>query len=116
VPAGKSVFWEAESGLVLPGMAVGNDTQASGQRYVGQASSPIGQPSGSVIWSLTIEKSGRYWLWARVRSSDDRRGAFSFRAIGEDGALLPAANWIPRAPSQWQWQPLKFEGANSPAA
>ena len=69
VPAGKAFFWEAESGLVLPGMAVGEDAAASGGRYVGQESSPIGQPSGIVMWSLAIEKPGRYWLWARVRSA-----------------------------------------------
>ena len=70
VPAGKAFFWEAESGLVLPGMAIGDDAQASGGRFVGQESSPIGQPSGSVTWSLAIERPGRYWLWARVRSAD----------------------------------------------
>ena len=76
VPAGKVAFWEAESGLILPGMAIGEDPQASGGRYVGQESSPIGQPSGSVTWTLAIERPGRYWLWARVRSADARHGAF----------------------------------------
>ena len=115
VPAGKAFFWEAESGLVLPGMAVGEDAEASGHRYVGQAPSPIGQPSGSVTWSLAIERPARYWLWARVRSDNGNQGAFSFQAIGEDGAVMPPATWIPRAPGTWQWQPLQFEGAKSPA-
>ena len=66
----EGLFWEAESGLVLPGMAIGEDAEASGGRYVGQEPSPIGQPSGIVIWSLAIERPGRYWLWARVRSAD----------------------------------------------
>ena len=80
VPAGKAFFWEAESGLVLPGMAIGEDAEAFGDRYVGQEPSPIGQPSGSAIWSLAIERPGRYWLWARVRSADAGSGvAFSFR-------------------------------------
>ncbi|MGO9113501.1 MAG: hypothetical protein ACLP9L_30080 [Thermoguttaceae bacterium] len=116
VPAGKTFFWEAESGLVLPGMAVGDDVQASGRRYVGQEPSPIGQPSGSVTWSLVIEKPNRYWLWARVRSADTHHGAFSFEVIGPEGAILPAATWILRSPGKWQWQPLRFEGATSPAA
>ena len=90
VAGGKSFCWEAESGMVLPGMAVGEDAEASGGRYVGQGPSPIGQPSGIVVWSLAIEKPGRYWLWARVRSGDAGhpladRGAFSFQAIGERG-------------------------------
>jgi len=116
VPAGKALFWEAEAGLVLPGMAVEDDAEASGGRYVGQKPSPIGQPSGRVIWSLTIERPGRYWFWARVRSADARHGAFSFSVIGEEGAVMPAATWILRSPGRWQWQPLEFEGANVPAA
>ena len=116
VPAGKAFFWEAESGLVLPGMAVGDDAEASGGRYVGQEPSPLGQPSGSVMWSLAIERPGRYWLWARVRSADARLMArFPFQVIGEDGAVMPAATWLLRSPGAWQWQPLQFEGAKSPA-
>jgi hypothetical protein len=115
VPAGKAFFWEAESGLVLPGMTVLSDAEASGQSCVGQESSPIGQPSGCVLWSLAIEKPGRYWLWARVRS-DARRGAFAVQVIGADGAILPTGNWIPRAPHDWLWQQLEFEGAKSPTA
>ena len=45
-----------------------------------------------------------------------RHGAFSFQVIGEDGAVMPAATWILRSPGAWQWQPLQFEGAKSPAA
>ena len=120
VPAGRAFAWEAESGLVLPGMAVGNDAEASGGRYVGQESSSIGQPSGSVIWSLAIERPGRYWLWARVRSVDARRppaghGKFSFQVIGEEGAIMPAATWSPQPAGAWQWQPLTFDEAKLPA-
>ena len=113
VPAGKALFWEAETGLVLPGMTVGSDSQASGQQWVGQESSPIGQPSGSVVWSLKIEEPRRYWLWARVRSADARRGAFAVQMIGEEGAAMPVANWVPRPPRDWLWQRLEFEGTKS---
>jgi hypothetical protein len=95
--------------MVLPGMAVGDDPQASGGHYVGQESLPIGQPSGSVTWSLAIEKPDRSWLWARVRSADALHGEFSFQVIGEDGVEIPAANWAPRSPGVWQWQPLGFD-------
>ncbi len=115
VPAGKAFFWEAESGLVLPGMAIGEDSQASGGHYVGQEPSPLGQPSGSVTFSLAIEKTARYWLWARARSADAGRGRFSLQVIGEDGAVMPAVSWLLRSPGGWQWQPLQFEGDSSPA-
>jgi len=114
VPAGKAFYWEAESGLVLPGMALGADAEASGGRYVGQESSPLGQPSGSVTWKLAIEKPGRYWFWARVRSASAHHGAFSFQVIGEDGAIMPTATWLLRSPDKWQWQPLELEGVKSP--
>jgi hypothetical protein len=116
VPEGKDFFWEAESGMVLPGMDIGEDAEASGHRCVGQKPSPIGQPSGIVTWSLVIERPGRYWLWARVRSADARYGAFSFQAVGEEGAVMPAATWLLRSAGVWRWQPLQFEGAKFPAA
>ena len=116
VPAGKAFYWEAESGMVLPGMAIGEDAGASGGRFVGQEPSPIGQPSGIVMWSLAIERPGRYWLWARVRSADAGRGRFSFQAIGEEGAVMPAATWLLRSPGAWRWQPLQLDGAKAPVA
>jgi hypothetical protein len=116
VSAGEPFFWEAESGLVLPGMLVGDDAEASGRRYVGQEPSPVGQPSGSVTWSLAIQKSDRYWLWARARSTDLYHGTLSVQVTGEDGPVMPAANWLLRSQGAWQWQPLVLEGAKSPRA
>ena len=29
---------------------------------------------------------------------------------------MPRGTWILRSPGDWRWQPLKFEGAKSPAA
>ncbi len=66
VPVGKPVYWEAESGLILPGMEVVDDAAASGRRCVGQEHSDTGEPSGIALWTLNVEKSGRYWLWARA--------------------------------------------------
>jgi hypothetical protein len=113
VLGGKSVHWEAETGLVLPGMTIGQDATASGGRYVGQNASPIGQPSGTVLWTLSIERPDRYWLWARVRSVDPDRGAFSLQVARPDGAALPAANWLLRSPAGWQWQPLRLAGSDA---
>ena len=115
VPAGKAFSWEAESGMVLPGMNSGDDAAASGHRYVGQKPSPLGQPSGIVLWSLAIERPGRYRLWARVRSADALHGKFSLQVIGEDGAVMPAVIWTPQPSDAWLWQPLDFDRA-SPAS
>jgi len=113
VPAGKAISWEAESGMVLPGMEIGEDRIASGHRYVKQMPSPLGQPSGIVTWSLAIEKADHYWLWARVRSAVALHALLYLQVIGEDGAVMPAATWTPRSSGDWQWQPLDFNRAPS---
>ena len=114
VPAGRSVYWEAESGLILPGMEVIEDATASGRRCVGQGHSDIGEPSGTAVWSLAIQKPGRYWLWARARSGDANHGKFEFRVLGEDGAVIRPAEWLLRSPGTWQWKPLEIGGQGSP--
>jgi len=108
VSGGKPVYWEAESGLVLPGMEVIEDASASGHRCVGQEHSLTGQPSGVVLWSLAVEKPGRYWLWARVRSADAKHGTFSIRVIGGDGTIVPPSTWLLRSAGKWAWKPLEF--------
>ena len=114
MPVGRPVYWEAEAGLVLPGMLVMDDAAASGGRCVGQEHSPLGQPSGSVVWSLAVEKPGRYWLWARARSEDAKHGTFSVRIIGEQGVVRQPGQWLLRSPGQWQWKPLEIRGEASP--
>lgn len=42
-------------------------------------------------------------------------GVLSFEMIGEHGALVPAANWLPRFTGSWQLQPLELKEAQSPA-
>ena len=60
---GKAAYWDAAAGLLLPGMRVYEDAAAAGHRYIAQEASPFGEPSGIALWSLQIEKPGRYWLW-----------------------------------------------------
>jgi hypothetical protein len=114
VPAGNAVYWEAESGLVLPGMEVIDDATATGRRGVGQNHSDTGEPSGSALWTLKVEKPGRYWLWARVRSADDKHGKFEVRVIGEDGGVIGPAEWPLRSAGEWRWKPLEIAKQSTP--
>ncbi len=114
VAPGKAAYWDAAAGLVLPGMRVYEDATAAGHRYITQEASAVGEPSGIALWSLEIEKPGRYWLWAHARSQDPKRGKFEIRVIGEDGAIIRPADWLLRSSGDWQWKPLEIAGRTSP--
>lgn len=114
VAPGKAAYWDAADGLVLPGMTVHEDVAMAGRRYVVQEPSTFGEPSGIALWSLQVEKPGRYWLWAHVRSSDAKQGKFEIRVIGEEGATMRPADWLLRSSGDWQWKPLEIGGNTSP--
>jgi hypothetical protein len=114
VPPGKPVYWNATDGLVLPGMTICEDAAARGHRYVVQEATAIGEPSGILLWTLNVEKAGRYRLWAHVRSTDPKQGKFEIRVAGEDGAMMPAGDWVLRSADGWQWKPLEIAGRPSP--
>ena len=116
VSPGKPAYWEAESGLILPGMEVIDDASASGRCCVGQAHSDLGEPSGLCALARSVEKPGRYWLWARVRSGDDKHGKFELRVTGEEGAVIRPSDWLLRSPGAWQWKPLQIGGKTSPVS
>ena len=111
VPTGKPVYWEAESGLIFClAWKLLTTQSASGRRCVGQAHSDLGEPSGLALWTLSVEKPGRYWLWARVRSGDAAHGKFELRVTGEDGGVARPFDWLLRSPDTWQWKPLQVGG------
>jgi hypothetical protein len=115
IPAGKPAYWDADKGLILPGMTVNDDAAALSGRCVGQPASPIGEPSGIMLWSLDVEKAGRYWLWARVRSAEVDHGKFEVRASGGDGVVMPPTEWLLRSDGPWQWKRLEIAGRSSPS-
>ena len=114
VPPGKPVYWNATEGLVLPGMTVCEDAKAPGRRYVVQEASAIGEPSGIVLWTLQVERAGRYRLWAHVSSTDPKQGKFEIRVVGGDGAVMPSGDWLLRSSDGWQWKPLEIVGRAFP--
>ncbi|MFM7108253.1 MAG: hypothetical protein ACKOZU_06580 [Planctomycetaceae bacterium] len=110
VPAAGTCGWEAESGLVLPDMAVIDDDGASGRRAV-LAAAP---PAGNATWRLDVARAGRHWLWARVRAADSESD--SFRVVVTDGAgrnVVRGAWHLPRA-TDWTWAPLRLDHAPAP--
>ncbi len=106
----KPTTWEAESGLVMPGMQVLEDSNASAGRYVAEPRETSGRIPGSVSWALRVEKPGRYWLWARTRAPDAQTDSFQVQVIGPGGETVEGAWHLVRS-ERWQWQALKLERA-----
>ncbi|MCX6903148.1 MAG: hypothetical protein NTW03_06645, partial [Verrucomicrobia bacterium] len=61
-PPGAPLYWEAESGVVLPAMERGQDASASGGAFVWMPGEPGGKGGapGSATWRLQIARAGEY--------------------------------------------------------
>jgi hypothetical protein len=102
------VAWQAAAGLVLPGMRIQEDAGAAGGRCVGQPAEALPQSTGSVSWRFEVEEPGRYWLWARVRSPDDKHDSFHLGLLGSTGWITNRHIWKLQPGNAWQWQPLRL--------
>lgn len=109
-------YWEAEAGLIFPGMTIADDPLASGKQYVWQPDEKSSHPKGSVTWAFEVPKAGRYYLWGRVQAPDSSHDSFGVWLIG-DGCPWPAkTGWhIPDDP-QWRWRPVCLEKSRTPIA
>ncbi|MHB1037600.1 MAG: carbohydrate-binding protein [Pirellulales bacterium] len=114
VPAQGSVWWEAETGLILPGMTVTEDAGASGGAYVGQPmNGRAGRAAGSVVWSLRVAKAGRYYLWGRVWAPDEKTNSFGLRVLGSADDSPARLTWQIAPGQGWQWRRLSDSVAKS---
>jgi hypothetical protein len=114
LPSHGSVSWEAESGLVLPGMTVAEDPKASGGSYVWQpADSQVKHLMGSMYWPINVARAGRYYLWARVWAPDDDHNSFSIAWLGDNGER-PLAPWSLPLADYWRWESLHLTKARQP--
>jgi hypothetical protein len=105
VPAKGSVSWEAEDGLVLHGMTVADDPEASRGRFVVQpVAREVCRLPGSVTWSLRVAQAGRYYLWARVFARDEQSNSFHVLLEGDTDELPVRDAWHLRVGNQWNWQ------------
>jgi hypothetical protein len=116
IPAAGNVEWEAEAGLVFPGMTDGEDARASGGRFVWHPKGePIGSRTGSLTFQLDVAKAGTYFLWGRVLAPDPQTD--SFYVVLEDTPALPpsSASWHTQNGPRWQWRPVALDRAKEPA-
>jgi len=115
VPAEGSVSWEAEAGMALHGMTIADDAAASQGRCVFQP--PAGEVyrlPGSVTWSVSTERPGRYYLWARVLAPDPQSNSFHVSWEGDAGEILARDAWHLREGGPWNWQCLALGKSKTP--
>ncbi len=102
---GEKTEQEAEDGVVVAPMEIGDDPDASGGQYV---SSPLGN-EGGVTLKLCVPEAGDYELWGRVRGLG--WGADTFWVTVDAGD--PVVWEIPH--DEWTWAPVTHRddtGAN----
>ncbi len=109
------VGWEAETGLVFPGMRIDDDAGASAGQFVWHSKdSPVGSETGSLTFHLDVEKAGSYFLWARVFAPDPQTDSF-YVLQNDTGARPPAsASWHTGNKAEWTWRCLKLNRATDP--
>ncbi len=115
VPAQSGVVWEAEDGIVLPGMRVCKEAGTSACRFVWHPKdSPVGSQTGSLTFRLDTVTAGSYYLWARVFAPDPETD--SFYVLQDDTGLRPPASssWHTGNRAKWTWRCLKFNRAAAP--
>ncbi|MEE8452040.1 MAG: hypothetical protein V3R99_09005, partial [Thermoguttaceae bacterium] len=117
VPAEGGVYWDAEDGIVFPGMSVSKETDAHGGRYVSQSPQNIwGRSPGRVTWSLQIARAGHYRLWGRVLTPTPETDSFYVLTSDHTDRLPPnTASWHTGSGPGWRWVPVALEYARTPA-
>jgi hypothetical protein len=111
VPADGRVAWEAEAGLLVPGMTEAEDPGASGGRCVWQPQdASFGSSLGSTSWPLIVARAGRYWLWGRVLATTGENDSFFVQLQRDDGTpLTPRGAWHTGHKGRWSWEPVKLD-------
>lgn len=117
VPAGKDVYWEAESGDVTPPMSCGEDSAASRGLFVWMPAKPGergGSSMGCVTWELRVQKAGKYYLWGRVLAPTPENDSFYLRAFTDTADLIETTTWPTGTHKKWQWVRVMPERTKTP--
>jgi len=115
VAAEGDVDWEAETGLVFPGMEIGEAAEASGGRFVWcPQTSTWSRATGAVTWELKIAEAGTYYLWGRVFAPDPETDSFYVDVAGDTRDVLRHAEWHTRHGPKWRWERVTLNRSREP--
>ncbi|MBP5320808.1 MAG: hypothetical protein J6334_07445, partial [Kiritimatiellae bacterium] len=111
--ASEAVGWEAETGMLLPNMAVGDDTSALGGKYIWGPGEPGGRGGGpgNATWQIEVREAGRYYLWGRFLAPTPEDDSFFITIRQGDIAILPRTEWhLNKTRGFWRWSPFPLGG------
>ncbi len=105
LPATGGVYFEAETGQIMPGFEIGGDAAASGGKFVWMPGEPGlgGGGNGNATWALNPAQPGDYTLWGRVMAATPDDDSFFVRLFGDTAEQLPATTWSIGTHAQWEW-------------
>jgi hypothetical protein len=116
VPTDGAAIWEAEDGLVFPGMVVGEDAAASAGHFVGSPTDGLSDTrSGKLTFQLDVAQAGTYYLWGRVLAPDPESDSFYVLLDDSHGLPPSSASWHTTNGDGWRWCPVAFDKAKAPA-
>ncbi|MBM3859339.1 MAG: hypothetical protein FJ395_06780 [Verrucomicrobia bacterium] len=119
VPKGKSVYWEAEAGRVVPPMTRDKDAKAVGGAFVWMPAKPgekAGSSVGHVAWQLKMAAPGKYYVWGRVQAPTPSNDSFYVRLFSDEEEILGRTDWPTGVRKDWEWIPLAIGGGRAPTA
>ncbi len=118
VGVGEPVSFEAEAGVVWPGMVVAEDPKASGGKFVWLPGEPDakggGQGSGAALYRLTVRRAGDYYLWGRVIAPTGEDDSFFVRTASDDRELLALSDWHTGRHASWTWTAMRLGKSRRP--
>ncbi|MCB0325151.1 MAG: hypothetical protein KDD69_16315 [Bdellovibrionales bacterium] len=107
-PGSIGLYLEAESASLTAPMAIGQDSRASGGKYVVSQTAN----SGAVSFSFNAPKASSYYIWARVLSPSGAADSFFVSVDGTAKDVFDTAEdtWSP----EWQWTVLNGRNGGDP--
>lgn len=113
---GEGTYCEAESGLVMPTMVVGQDDDAFGTEYVWTPGEPgaKGGGEGNVTWRLDVAEAGTYYLWGRIMAPTPDDDSFFVRAFTDSAEPVGLTDWHTGTHEGWEWMPVAFGRSRAP--
>jgi len=102
-----NVHIEAETGLLYGPLVVGNDENASYEKFIYSPtgdSNPTGDPTkGRAEYSFSITEPGNYVIWGRIYAPSGGEDSFFFVVDSDPDTML----WDIQSPyNEWRW--MKF--------
>ncbi len=102
VTVSSAIYIESEEGLLSgnPGFSVGNDSAASGGRYIAPTANNIDNPGPNRVTFNFSVNAGAYKVWGRVKAPTPDDDSFW---VSMDGGAFVKWNSISGAGNSWTW-------------